>query len=128
MSVRDGIPGMGVPLNDLLEQLRAKPSHGSEVIKEAAQILLVHLCNFLQNFPCKEGIEIMSSQITEEDDIETEPKPLYFIYNDFALFSFVEVCFILPFFLIINHQNSRKKYIFNILNHLLNNTMNVFIF
>ena len=91
MSVREGgISSMGMPLNDLLEQLRKQPSHGSEAIKEAAQILLVQLCNFLQNFPYKEGIEIMSSQVSEDDDIE-EHKPLFFIYNDFALFSLVEV-------------------------------------
>ena len=78
-------------LSELLEILTDKPTHGSQIIKEAAHILLIQLCNFLQNFPCKEGIEIMSSQVSESDDILKEQKPLYFIYNDFALFSLVEV-------------------------------------
>ena len=78
-------------LSELLDILIEKPSHGSQIIKEAAHILLIQLCNFLQNFPCKEGIEIISSQVSESDDIFKEQKPLFFIYNDFALFSLVEV-------------------------------------
>jgi len=78
-------------LSELLETLTEKPTHGSNTIKEAAHILLIQLCNFLQNFPCKEGIEIMSSQVCETDDIFKDQKPLFFIYNDFALFSLVEI-------------------------------------
>ena len=78
-------------LSELLDYLTEKPIHGSIVIKEAAHILLIQLCNFLQNFPCKEGIEIMSSKVSETDDIFKDQKPLFYIYNDFALFSLVEV-------------------------------------
>lgn len=77
---------------ELLDSLRAKPAHASEVIKEAATILLVQLCNFLQNFPCPAGIAVMSSMVQENDDVEEEESmPLFYIYNDFALFSLVEV-------------------------------------
>ena len=79
-------------------------------MKEAAQILLIQMNNFLNNFPCREGIEVISSQISEvrgsavlrntiphfslvqTDDIDdTSPSPLYYIYNDFALLSLVEI-------------------------------------
>jgi hypothetical protein len=80
------------PYLEAFDKLMTAPSHGSEVIKEAAGILLVQLCNFMQNFPCPEGIEIFSSHICEEDDItEQVCEPLFYIYNDFALFSLVEV-------------------------------------
>ena len=81
----------GMQLSDLLDCLILKPVHGSMVIKEAAHILLVQLCNFLQNFPCAAGIEIMSSQVTEADDARKDQTPLFYIYNNFALFSLVEV-------------------------------------
>lgn len=83
---------MASEMLDQLEQLKLKPVHGSETIKEAAGILLVQLCNFLQNFPSPEGIEIISSQIGEDDDISVpQCEPLFYIYNDFALFSCIEV-------------------------------------
>jgi len=90
-SVKEQPGSVESQLTDLLENLIQKPVHNSLVIKEAAHILLVQLCNFLQNFPCGEGIEIMSSQITESDDIFKDQIPLFYIYNDFALFSLVEV-------------------------------------
>ena len=76
--------------NELMDALRFKPLHGSELVKESAQILLVQLCNFLQNFPSKEGVELMSSQVNEGDDVEGA-NPMFFIYNDFALFSLTEI-------------------------------------
>lgn len=79
-------------LTDLMDHLDQNPVHGSIVVKEAAKILLVQFCNFMQNFPCKEGIEILCSQVTEADDLEgSVSPPLFYIYNDFALFSLVEV-------------------------------------
>jgi hypothetical protein len=77
--------------SELLEQLTQKPTHGSFMIKEAAHILLVQLCNFLQNFPSPEGIEVVASQISESDDVQIDPPPFYYIYNDFALISLVEI-------------------------------------
>eukprot|EP01094_Clydonella_sp_ATCC50884_P008894 TRINITY_DN1843_c1_g1_i2.p1 TRINITY_DN1843_c1_g1~~TRINITY_DN1843_c1_g1_i2.p1 ORF type:complete len:1500 (-),score=588.09 TRINITY_DN1843_c1_g1_i2:141-4463(-) len=95
MSVRDPPTASNdrpTNLNELLDNLRVRPLHNSDVVKEAANILLVQLCNFLQNFPCKSGIEILSSLVQENDDVEEdESVPLYYIYNDFALFSLVEI-------------------------------------
>ena len=95
MSVRDApLGGNDRPTNlsELLDNLRSRPCHGSEAVKEAANILLVQMTNFLQNFPCPAGIEILSSLVQENDDVEEDDsQPLFFIYNDFALFSLVEV-------------------------------------
>jgi hypothetical protein len=88
ISARSDSPQIG----ELLDTLRAKPAHMSEVIKEAATILLVQMCNFLQNFPCPAGIAVMSSMVQENDDVEEDDSvPLFYIYNDFALFSLVEI-------------------------------------
>ena len=75
-------------MSSLLNTLLASPLHGSEAIKEAAHILLIQLCNFLQTFPSSEGIHILSSEV-DEGDIESAP--LFYIYNDFALFSLSEL-------------------------------------
>lgn len=91
ISVKDQPQSAEAQLSELLDYLTEKPIHGSQIVKEAAHILLIQLSNFLQNFPCKEGIEIMSSQISETDDIFKDQIPLFYIYNDFALFSLVEV-------------------------------------
>ena len=85
------IPTVEAQLSDLLETLNEKPLHGSTIIKDAAHILLIQLLNFYQNFPCKEGIDILSSQVSELDDIFKDQIPLFYIYNDHSLFSFVEV-------------------------------------
>lgn len=85
------IGGHSSQVDSLIDSLRLKPTHGSELVKESAQILLIQLCNFLQNFPSKEGVEIISSHVTEEDDIFENARPVFYIYNDFALFSLTEI-------------------------------------
>eukprot|EP01102_Stenamoeba_stenopodia_P015219 TRINITY_DN516_c0_g1_i1.p1 TRINITY_DN516_c0_g1~~TRINITY_DN516_c0_g1_i1.p1 ORF type:complete len:1485 (+),score=330.88 TRINITY_DN516_c0_g1_i1:382-4836(+) len=71
---------------------RLNPSHGSVIICEAAEILWMHLLSFLQNFPSKEGIDIHSSLVTEQDDnMEHDPSTTYYVFNDCLLFSLLQV-------------------------------------
>eukprot|EP01100_Stratorugosa_tubuloviscum_P011908 TRINITY_DN542_c0_g1_i1.p1 TRINITY_DN542_c0_g1~~TRINITY_DN542_c0_g1_i1.p1 ORF type:complete len:1470 (+),score=659.45 TRINITY_DN542_c0_g1_i1:33-4442(+) len=71
---------------------RYNPSHASSIVCEAAEIILMHFINFLQNFPCKEGIDIHSSLVLEQDDLlEQDVTTNFYIYNDSVIFSVVQV-------------------------------------
>jgi hypothetical protein len=71
---------------------RLNPTHGSAVICEAAEILWMHLLSFLQNFPCKEGIDIHSSLVTETDDhLEQDPSTTFYVFNDSLIVSVIQV-------------------------------------
>lgn len=74
------------------EVARLTPSHGSIIVAEAAEILWVHMLNFLQNFPCREGIDIHSSLVTEADDhLEQDPSTTFYVYNDSLIVSVLQV-------------------------------------
>mmetsp|Transcript_34708 Transcript_34708/g.97864 ORF Transcript_34708/g.97864 Transcript_34708/m.97864 type:complete len:1489 (+) Transcript_34708:260-4726(+) len=62
-------------------------------IREASENSILHLLHFLHNIPGREGIDVISANITHTDDWpeEYEPKTLHFVHNDSVLFSVVEI-------------------------------------
>eukprot|EP01104_Vermistella_antarctica_P013529 TRINITY_DN4112_c0_g1_i3.p1 TRINITY_DN4112_c0_g1~~TRINITY_DN4112_c0_g1_i3.p1 ORF type:complete len:1259 (-),score=365.16 TRINITY_DN4112_c0_g1_i3:66-3842(-) len=97
-------------INQLLEHLTDRPAHGSLKVKDAATVLLTHINHIVQNFPKREGIDIFSGMLADEDDtpfgdekaIEdakaTGPAPaaaykntLFYIHNNLSVFSVSEL-------------------------------------
>jgi hypothetical protein len=75
------------PIDSYYLQLRTKPSHGSQDIREAAEILLLYTMNHYNNFPTSAGPEQIVSEFNEEDD----NKHIFFIYNDTSIISLSEI-------------------------------------
>ena len=76
----------------LYNRLRQSPTHGSDIIKESAEHLLLLLTHFVQNFPGPKGIDVFSSQISEADDqYEEREQTVYYVYNDFVILSITQV-------------------------------------
>merc|ERR1711988_1673599 len=46
------------PIVALYNRLRQSPTHGSDIIKESAEHLLLLLTHFVQNFPGPKGIDV----------------------------------------------------------------------
>mmetsp|Transcript_28187 Transcript_28187/g.70760 ORF Transcript_28187/g.70760 Transcript_28187/m.70760 type:complete len:1006 (-) Transcript_28187:79-3096(-) len=80
-------------LRDIMEAYRLAPTHSSDAIRDAAENLLLHLLNFYHHFPCREGVEIFNSLVSETDDVEDQGEQYAqtYVYNDTILFSVVEV-------------------------------------
>eukprot|EP01132_Coremiostelium_polycephalum_P006653 gene6653-8232_t len=92
-------------------------THKSTVIRDSCDMLLGHVLNFVHNFPSKEGAEIFTSMIDEDDDLDNDNNrhtnivdeangpisnsssssnpsstmPLFCVLNENALISVVEV-------------------------------------
>lgn len=73
----------------LYSQLRAKPIHGSDLIREAAEALLYYTRFHFHNFPCpgQAGPEQLSSLLSEDDSSTNDQKFVSFIYNDNSIVS-----------------------------------------
>jgi len=82
-------------LRDLVAQLCVSPSHGSDTVRKAAHCVLTHLLSHFQAFPSKEGVEVMHSQVNENDDMFVSPEGVYntytYVYNDSSLMTLCEV-------------------------------------
>lgn len=75
-------------LEPLYMQLKNKPSHGSDVIREAAETLLLFTMNHYNNFPPPStGPEQINTDFSEED---SDSRALFFIFNDMSILSLVD--------------------------------------
>lgn len=84
---RDSIP-RSYSAESLFQEMQKAPTHGSLIIREAAEIILLQIINQYNNFPSRGGAEVTSCTINEYD--ENNPI-LYFIYNDMMIISLVEI-------------------------------------
>jgi len=71
--------------------------HGSPLIHDAAEAALYKLVNHTGNFPPRSGIAVLTSQLSETDDLPTWTaasdlsKQLFFLYNNSSLLSLVQL-------------------------------------
>jgi hypothetical protein len=71
-------------------------SHGSAPIRDATEAALYKLVNHAGNFPPRSGIAVLTSQLSETDDVPPGAVPdlakhLFFLYNHSSLVSLVQL-------------------------------------
>ena len=80
-------------LEDLYSQMISSSSVLLPQVREAAENSILHLLHFFLNIPGRDGIDVISANLTHTDDSpeNAEPKTLHFVHNDSVLFSVVEI-------------------------------------
>mmetsp|Transcript_23491 Transcript_23491/g.58803 ORF Transcript_23491/g.58803 Transcript_23491/m.58803 type:complete len:1527 (-) Transcript_23491:30-4610(-) len=86
-------PDVLLRVDQMFDLLTKKPAHESEAVQAAAEVLLHSISHFMSQVPGKEGIQLLHSDITEEDDVPDDERlaPLHFLVNSTTILSLVEV-------------------------------------